>query len=766
MLSALGSTGCFAPEVSEGVTCGTDNSCPPGMQCDPLDNSCRFELRDGAPSEIDAGAPDATLTAVLEIDMNAVDFGTINLGQVSGRTNLTVTNIGAGTSQGVNAALMDGSNFTIIENSCEDLSLEPQASCQVGVAFSPGDTAAGAQSDTLTLEEPLGANELSVALAGLGLGAGDLDITDQNFNFGSAHVGDPATPKVFTITNKGSSPSDALETSIANSNEFVITEANNTCNGQSLAASGGSCTVEVVFTPELRGDAPSRSLVVQEQSGASGVAASLDGTGTFTLTVVKAGASGSTGDGTITSDPLGLSSCVAGDTQCSGEFSDASVTLTQSPANTSSFVMWSEAGMGATTDTLVLDMTADKVVEPVWSVCEPRAPTSCDMGGTEQEIRCNAAGNGFDAPSLCAMDCLNSVRCADVDPSNNLGTYLDIAGDGTADDITVSTGFNILTDDANCGTLSNGIIDLTVQSVLLANEDICVLIVGTMSITGDIAVIGSNALAIVSNGAVTITNSTIDFKNAAGAAAGCSGGAANASEANVQAAGGGGGGHNGTGGAGGDGGSEGGGSGGPAVASGDSLDPLRGGCKGATCNPSDTSCTLDGGEAGQGGGAIQIVSRSQIAFNENGIINAGGKGGGSYSYSGILGGTGGGAGGGILLEAPRVTLSPMAAGLYANGGGGGGAPLCESAAGDGRPNVVAAAGASCSLAAAGSGGNGGFNSGTATNGTLGSAGTSSGGGGGGAGGFIRVNTFENNGFTNSGSGNLSPLNSNGVLGTR
>jgi hypothetical protein len=98
---------------------------------------------------------------------------------------------------------------------------------------------------------------------------------------------------------------------------------------------------------------------------------------------------------------------------------------------------------------------------------------------------------------------------------------------------------------------------------------------------------------------------------------------------------------------------------GVAAAYGDaSLVPLVGGMSGEA----------SGGNAGGGGGALQISARESIQIT--GTIHAGGGGGGGgASAESIAGGGGGGSGGAVLLEAQTVIVDGK---ILANGGGGGG----------------------------------------------------------------------------------------------
>jgi hypothetical protein len=162
------------------------------------------------------------------------------------------------------------------------------------------------------------------------------------------------------------------------------------------------------------------------------------------------------------------------------------------------------------------------------------------------------------------------------------------------------------------------------------------------------------------------------------------------------------------------------------------LTPLLTGCPGANGGHG-------GGQAGFGGGAIQISARTDIEVL--GQLRVLGGGGDSSPGPGSGGGGGGGSGGGILLEAAHVVTLHAGAILCANGGGGGGVNASTKAED-----------AHCSLAVAHGdnlGGDGETGGSAALPGQPG--GTNLGGGGGGGGvGIVRVNgTLDNQGATTS-----------------
>ena len=159
----------------------------------------------------------------------------------------------------------------------------------------------------------------------------------------------------------------------------------------------------------------------------------------------------------------------------------------------------------------------------------------------------------------------------------------------------------------------------------------------------------------------------------------------------------------------------------------DELVPLKGGCPGAFAPP-----TAGGG----GGGAIQLVSLTAIRINASIVAD------GNVSIASGLTGCGGGAGGGILVEAPSVTLDVAAALLARGGGGYSGDETDPIAPADGStiPGGVCSTSTAC-----GNGGNGGTT--TVAAGVGNNVGVSANnfivaGGGGGGVGRIRINTLD------------------------
>jgi len=381
-------------------------------------------------------------------------------------------------------------------------------------------------------------------------------------------------------------------------------------------------------------------------------------------------------------------------------------------------------------------------------VCAPSKALRCDGNNL---VGCNGDGTG-EVSETCALGCHGTeARCNDVAPSNGLAPYLDMTS-GEAD-FALGTTATINTDDGRVQVDGNPV---DVRSTLISQTSgpgIRIFIVHGLT-AADVTISGSNALAIVSDGDLKISGTFAASANGivAPGAGGFNDSTCRGQEGNIVAsgafAGSGGGGFGSSGGTGGSAinidGTAAGGAGGLPTGN-PELVPLRGGC----------DAGLYTGSArlfGFGGGAVQLVSRTQIAVT--GVLAANGSSG-----------SGGGSGGGILLEAPIVEVPGN---VVANGGAGASGGLPPMLGQDGRPNATPAIGGLPCATTCGSGGNGaarntGAAGGASVDGV--SVGTSvvfAGNGGGGVG-RIRVNSIAG-GLTATGI--FSPNPSTGTIATR
>lgn len=315
------------------------------------------------------------------------------------------------------------------------------------------------------------------------------------------------------------------------------------------------------------------------------------------------------------------------------------------------------------------------VNECIAVTCTPGAFAEC-RGATS--VVCDATGANYELQQ-CARGCDDATGGCRIEPSNDLGQYLDMVPDPPDLDIATGT-INTSTGEINGST--------TVPSFLIpapeAGSMIRVFVARRVRIV-DANVVANGfmkpALAIIATEDIRVEGS-LNLVFAAGISVAGEAEIANCNGAHAVSAaaydtntwqikqtlipGSGGGGHATVGGNGGTvafsnpANNYVGGAGGLASGN-ESLVPLRGGC------PS----TSTGGDiyGGHGGGAVQLSSATRIRII--GTINVAGERGGMQvtndpEVAQILGG---GAGGGVLLEAPFVELASSAR-IVANGGGG------------------------------------------------------------------------------------------------
>jgi hypothetical protein len=166
---------------------------------------------------------------------------------------------------------------------------------------------------------------------------------------------------------------------------------------------------------------------------------------------------------------------------------------------------------------------------------------------------------------------------------------------------------------------------------------------------------------------------------------------------------------------------------------------IRGGCDGGNGAPL-VDC---GGAGGSGGGAVLLNAHLNIQLGEEAMIMAGGAGGhgGSTGAAGLGGGGGGGGSGGLIVLESNEVMIDIKSQVLANGGGGGEGSPMEGGTGvqgqDAEGNAAALGGGAGS---GGIGGNGAFNMMDAMGGSVADNLGGTGGGGGGVGHIVILAT--------------------------
>jgi hypothetical protein len=716
----------------------------------PIDAGIDGEVPiDGMPAE----------PAMLVTEQGPHDFGGVTVAQQSGAIQVVVRNAGGSPSGSVTLAITGShsADFAIVPtgdaSNCAGVVLAPETTCLAQVRFQP--SAAGARTARLEVAAAPG-GAVTVDLSGTGLTPGNLTIdAGATLAFGTAEIASVSTAQTVTVRNTGQTTTGTLTTILGDTTNY--SKLNDTCHDAALAANA-TCAVQVRFNPTVVGALPTQ--VTVRESPTVGISASATGTGSARLRLDK------TGTGSVTSTPSGIA-CAAGCATQTISFTQSPVSLTAAAAAGHDFEAWGGACAGTQTTTCSVPLSQALTTAAVTFRALECTP-STTVCSNDRYVECSPTGTidfAMDCPLGCAPAGVD--KCLDVDPSNGLASYLDMAPGGPA--ITMGN----WTINTTTGVVANeGGSAVTMPSALVnqPNSPIQIRVYWLDSLTipaaATVIVTGDPALAFVVNRDVAI-GGTLDVSGkgtSKGPGARTTGTCVGPDVTDEFRRGGGGGGRNTAGARGGNtsAGVLGGAGGNSAI--GPTLVPLQGGCKGAIV----TATSLGyGSPGGGGGGAVQIVSRTAVRITAGGsaagVVNAS-AGGGRAGFSAALrgGAGGGGSGGGILLEAPLVLISGSGVVLATKGGGGGGVGSLAHGADGGTGAAAAAGGVNSTNPAGGSGG-------TATSGpTVGAnanATYDAGGGGGGAVGETRINTPTGTHAPQDGAV-IRSYSSVGVLGTR
>jgi len=214
---------------------------------------------------------DNTISILLQattvtLSSTSLKFGVELVGTRSAAQTATLTNTGAAT---LTISSIAVSGDFLAENNCGS-SLPAGASCTIRVAFNP--SAKGVRTGRVTITDDAADSPQTIKLKGTGT---VVQLSPSSLHFGNQVVGTTSDPQRATITNTGSDSFHISGIGISGPNFGDFAETT-TCGSRLVA--GGSCTVDVTFTPGARGHRHA-SLKIVDDGGASPQAVPLSGTG-------------------------------------------------------------------------------------------------------------------------------------------------------------------------------------------------------------------------------------------------------------------------------------------------------------------------------------------------------------------------------------------------------------------------------------------------------------------------------------------------------
>jgi hypothetical protein len=209
-----------------------------------------------------------------------IDYPDVVTGTSTAPISITVTNSG-GAPLHISGVAITGTNptdFAITSNTCTAATIAVNATCTVGVTFTPSGT--GERQANLQFTDDASSSPQILALSGSGLAPATPSVTvmpSSPIMLPSTTQGTTSAPVIVTVTNSGNAPLNISAVAIngANGSEFAL--ASNTCAGAAIAANA-TCTVGITFTPSATG-ARQANLQITDNAPASPQSFALSGTG-------------------------------------------------------------------------------------------------------------------------------------------------------------------------------------------------------------------------------------------------------------------------------------------------------------------------------------------------------------------------------------------------------------------------------------------------------------------------------------------------------
>jgi hypothetical protein len=205
------------------------------------------------------------------LSVTALTFpGTIT-GQLSTAQSVTLTNSGGVSLTSIAVSVSGAFQQT---NACSAI-LPANSSCAISVQFAP--TVAGSQAGTLTISDVTRALPQTVALSGVGIAPPAFGVNPSSLSFAAQTVGQASAPQTLTVSNTGGAPLANVGFQITGSSAGSFSTGSTTC-GATLT-NGGSCTVQVVFTPTASGGSSATLAISSSTSGVKAATVPLTGAG-------------------------------------------------------------------------------------------------------------------------------------------------------------------------------------------------------------------------------------------------------------------------------------------------------------------------------------------------------------------------------------------------------------------------------------------------------------------------------------------------------
>jgi hypothetical protein len=231
----------------------------------------------------------------LQVTPSKVAFGSQQLGTTSPTQTVTVKNISSSnvtvSGAALDAATGSPGDFKIASSTCVGASLARDASCTINVAFAPTPTTpVGTRTAALLVSTSASAKPERVALSGSAAAVGTAPQVAVSpagpIDFGTTRIGTPTGAQAVTIQNTGTADLNVSKVALAGADATDFTAQNN-CVGVAVAP-GNTCTVNVVFSPQVTAGQKNATLQITDDATGSPRTVSLTGLAAAGITTVGA----------------------------------------------------------------------------------------------------------------------------------------------------------------------------------------------------------------------------------------------------------------------------------------------------------------------------------------------------------------------------------------------------------------------------------------------------------------------------------------------
>jgi hypothetical protein len=191
--------------------------------------------------------PSALGAGALTGDPGDLQFGSVARGDTATRTETLQNPAGSGVAVDIGSITVSGAAFDKVSDDCQGTTLQDGEACKVEVSYHPGGI--GPDSGSLDVNEGSGDTD-SFTLSGTG--TDPIDVQPNSLSFGDQRVGTNSAAQPVAVSNTSGHDVD-LSIGLTNSQDYNVTGCDGGPGGQNVLAGGGSCNLQVVFSPNSTG---------------------------------------------------------------------------------------------------------------------------------------------------------------------------------------------------------------------------------------------------------------------------------------------------------------------------------------------------------------------------------------------------------------------------------------------------------------------------------------------------------------------------------